>query len=137
MNIHFIIRLLVAAALTAGGYFLLSHKLPPHLSYHNFLYISIFFTVLTAFFHNGLSLSAKGGTKSFIRFYMAATAIKLFLYIGVIVIYALINKPGVMGFALCFLLHYCAFTVFEVWVSYRQFGSMKNAAIANSEGEKL
>lgn len=137
MNIHFILRLLAAAALTAGGYFFLSQKLPSHLSYHNYLYITVFFTVLTAFFHNGLSLSAKGGTKSFIRFYMAATGIKLFLYILIIVIYALINKPGVMAFALCFLLHYCAFTAFEVWMAYRQFGSLKNASASNSENEKL
>ena len=125
MNGAFILRLIFAAAFTYAVYFFLATKLPSHLVYHNYHYILIFFSFLTAFFHTGLSKSAKSGTKHFIRFYMAATGIKLLLYIGVIILYALINKPGAMGFALCFLIHYCIFTVFEVAMAYQQFGNMK------------
>jgi hypothetical protein len=132
MNSRFIIYLVITALATATGYWFLSARLPHHLVYHNYIYILIFFTVLTATFHNGLSRSAKTGTKNFIRFYMTATAVKLLLYIGAIVIYAVINKPGAMAFALCFLLHYCAFTVFEVTMAYRQFGEMKKVEVEAS-----
>jgi hypothetical protein len=125
MNGRFMIYLAGVALATGAGYWFLSTKFPPHLSYHSYIYILIFFTVLTAIFHSGLAHTAKSGTKNFIRFYMAATAVKLLLYIAVIAIYAVINKPGAMAFALCFLLHYCAFTVFEVSMAYRQFGEMK------------
>jgi hypothetical protein len=128
MNFSFILRLIITAIVTGAGYCFLSSKLPPHLVYPGYLYILIFFTVLTALFHNGLSKSARSGTKHFIRFYMTATAIKLLLYVGVIMIYAVINKAGAMAFALCFLLHYCLFTVFEVWMAYRQFGGLKNSS---------
>jgi hypothetical protein len=128
MNSSFIIRLLITAVIMGAGYYFLTAKLPPALVYHGYLYILIFFTSLTALFHNGLTKSALSGTKHFIRFYMTATAIKLFLYVGVIMIYAVINKAGAIAFALCFLLHYCVFTVFEVWMAYRQFGGLKNSS---------
>jgi hypothetical protein len=131
MNSRFIIYLVGTALITAAGYGFLSTRLPQNLEYHHYIYILIFFTVLTAAFHSGLARTAKTGTKNFIRYYMTATAVKLLLYIAVIVIYAVINKPGVMAFALCFLLHYCAFTVFEVSMAYRQFGEMRKEETAD------
>ncbi len=125
MNGAFIVRLLITSVLAFAGYSFLAQRLPVNLVYANYLYILIFFVVLTAIFHYGLSKSALAGTKNFIRFYMTATALKLLGYVGVIMIYALINKPGIMAFALCFLLHYCLFTVFEVGMAYNQFGSLK------------
>jgi hypothetical protein len=130
MNGAFIVRLLITSVLAFAGYFFLAGRLPVNLVYPNYLYILIFFAVLTAAFHYGLSKSALAGTKHFIRFYMMATALKLFAYVGIIMIYALINKPGIMAFALCFLLHYSLFTVFEVGMAYKQFGSLKNSSSA-------
>ena len=127
MNLSFIIRLFVIALLGGAGYYFLLPSLPVKLQYHNFLYILFFFTASTAAFHYGLAKSVASGPKNFIRYYMAATGLKLLLYVAIIVIYAVINKPGMMAFAFCFLLFYILFTFLEVSVAYKQFGSSNSA----------
>ena len=123
MNRSFIIRLIIIALLGGAGYYFLLHRLPDKLQYHHFIYILFFFTASTAAFHYGLAKSVASGPKNFIRYYMAATGLKLLLYVAIIVIYAVINKPGMMAFAFCFLLFYILFTFLEVSVAYKQFGS--------------
>ena len=45
---------------------------------------------------------------------MLATAAKLFLYIAVMIIYALINKKDAVPFLLNFFILYLVYTIFEV-----------------------
>lgn len=122
MNISFIIRLLVLSIFGGIGYYFLLTYLPVKLQYHHFIYIILFFIAGTAAFHFGLTKSLASGSKQFIRYYMAATGLKLLLYIAIIVLYATVNKAGLMAFAFCFLLFYLLFTVLEVATSYKEFG---------------
>ncbi len=128
MNLSFIIRLIIIAAIGYAGYYFLLPNLPVKLQYHHFLYILLFFMTSTTAFHFGLSKSVESGPKHFIRYYMAATGLKLLLYVAIIVMYAVINKAGMMAFAFCFLLFYVLFTILEVSVAYKQFGSNSKPA---------
>lgn len=57
----------------------------------------------------------KNGDKqaAFIRKFMLATTFKLFLFLGIIVVYFLLYKSQAKHFIVWFLFHYAAFTVFE------------------------
>ena len=123
MNISFIIRLFVLSVFGGIGYYFLLPYLPVKLQYHHFLFIILFFIAATTAFHLGLTKSLASGSKQFIRYYMAATGLKLLLYIAMIVLYATVNKAGLMAFAFCFLLFYLLFTVLEVATSYKEFGN--------------
>jgi hypothetical protein len=73
-----------------------------------------FFTATTALFHF-LSLNAsKDKPQAFIRFYMGSTALRLMLYILIIVSYRVYDKSTLTPFAIGFMAHYFIYTVFEV-----------------------
>ena len=73
-----------------------------------------FFILTTAVFHF-LSLNAsKGKPQAFIRFYMGSTALRLMLYMMIIVAYRFYDKPTLIPFAIGFMAHYFLFTAFEV-----------------------
>ena len=56
-------------------------------------------------------------SKKFIRFlnyFLGTTMIKLFTFIGLIIIYILLNKKDAVPFVLSFFILYLCFTIFEV-----------------------
>ena len=83
------------------------------------------FFVVTFHFHRGLINSLKKDSKTFVRYYMGGSGAKLGIFLIVILIYAFINKADAMKFALTFFLFYIFYTVFEVSIAYKQFGSNK------------
>jgi hypothetical protein len=123
MSKSFLVWLLIVAAAFTSGYAILLPHLSFKTAYLHYIYIVIFFIVSTAAFHFGLSKSAASGSKQMIRYYMMATGFKILIYITIIILYAIINKPGIMPFAFCFLLCYCVFTVFEVSFAFHEFGT--------------
>jgi hypothetical protein len=50
----------------------------------------------------------------FISVYMLTTAVKLFLYVAVMIIYAFVNPKDAVSFLLNFFVLYLVYTVFEV-----------------------
>jgi hypothetical protein len=120
--------LLKLTSLTFGiglSYFLLSQYVPAKFIYPNYWWILILFFVVTFLFHRGLITSLKKDSKAFIRYYMGGSGAKLGIFLIVILIYAFINKADAMKFALTFFLFYIFYTVFEVSIAYKQFGSNK------------
>jgi hypothetical protein len=129
MNASFLLRLGLTAAGAGIFYYVLMDMLPVQLRYTHFIYILFFFILATALFHYGLNRNSDG--KKFIRFYMAGTAIKLFIYILIIIVHAVLFKNAALAFSLCFLLFYVVFSAFEMIAAYRQFGSVRKNS--NSE----
>jgi hypothetical protein len=118
--------LLKLTSLTLGiglAYYLLSQYVPAKFIYPNFWWILFLFFVVTFLFHRGLINSLKKDSKAFVRYYMGGSGAKLGLFLIVILIYAFINKANAMKFALTFFLFYIFYTVFEVSIAYKQFGS--------------
>ena len=79
-----------------------------------------FFFVMTALFHFLSIQASKGKPQGFIRFYMVSTALRLFLYIIVIVLYRFYDKPTLVPFAIGFMAHYFLFAIFEVLVLLKE-----------------
>ena len=84
-----------------------------------------FFVLATAGFHFIALKSSKGNAQSFVRTYMGITALKLLLYLAIILIFCLTHKPVAFQFAFGFLAHYFAFAIFEVAMLLRQLKDNK------------
>lgn len=83
--------------------------------------ILAFFMAATTAFHFLSMKAAKGAPKNFVRFYIGATALRLFIYILIILVYGLlIGSETIIPFALAFLLHYFVFAAFEVVMLSKQ-----------------
>jgi hypothetical protein len=80
-----------------------------------------YFAILTLAFHAGLTAASKGKPQVFIRYYMGATSFKLFIHLGVILVFAFTNKALAVPFIVSFLIYYFFFTVFDVGMSWRRF----------------
>ena len=86
--------------------------------------IPVFYFLLYAAFHYGLLMNADNG-QGFIRYYMAATFIKLLILLCIIIGYSLLNRGTATSFTLNFMLSYLFFMVFEVIYLRRNYGSGK------------
>ena len=81
--------------------------------------IFIYFCVLSVAFHYGLVKSTESRPQVFVRYYMATTTIKLFLNLGILVIYSVLNKNSAIPFIISFMIFYFLFTVFEVAFTWK------------------
>ena len=77
-------------------------------------FIVAFFAVITFVFHWLALNAAKDKPQAFVRYYMGSTALRILLYAAIIVAYRFYDKTTLLPFAIGFLVHYFAFSVFEV-----------------------
>ncbi len=82
--------------------------------------IWLFFIVTTAFIHL-LLMKVAATPKKFVYYFMGLTGIKLFAYLVIILIYALLKREAALGFTLFFLTMYFLYTGFEVVTLLKQF----------------
>ena len=80
--------------------------------------ILAYFAFVTLAFHYGIHKSSQGRPQVFVRYFMAATSIKLFMHLGVIVFYAFSHKALAYNFILTFMVFYFVFTAFEVYFTF-------------------
>lgn len=81
----------------------------------------VFFVVTTAFIHIVLVRVEEKDPKRFVGYYMGITAIKLFGYLTIITIYALLKREAALGFTLWFLVLYLLYSGFEVVILLKHF----------------
>jgi hypothetical protein len=74
----------------------------------------IFFYIVTNLVHAYLLKIASKSNSRFTSHYMAASFIKMFFYLAVAIIYAIINKDDAKIFLVNFLLLYVVYAIFEV-----------------------
>lgn len=104
---HIIISLLLLAGLWGWNYYV------PAAWQHPLAYaIWAFFVLSSPLIHYFIRRSAPNAS-AFVRTYMAATTIKLFIYMGALIVYALFNKAGAVTFILHFFVIYLVFSTFE------------------------
>jgi hypothetical protein len=77
-------------------------------------YVSVIFFFLTALLLNLILFKQNTDPKEFVFKIMITSMLRLLLCMIGIFIYSLIDKAGLKGFALHFMLHYILFTVFEI-----------------------
>jgi hypothetical protein len=128
----FLIRLLLFTVILYFIYHFIKSYIPPRFSFQQSICLFIFFFFITAVFHFGLVRSAAKSGRGFVSYYMTATAFKLFIYIGIIITYALLNRGRAIGFISHFFILYIFYTVFEVSVAYGLFKNNPSAIEENN-----
>ena len=110
----FVAKLAVFSIITFGILYFVQYLSSPHFQTKLFWAIWLFFIVTTALIHFILEKASREDSKKFIVYYMGITGIKLFSYLIIIIIYGLLNRENIQGFAICFLLSYFLYGSFEV-----------------------
>ncbi len=90
----------------------------------SFWIIPAFYFLIYAAFHFGTLRYADNG-QGFIRYYMAATVIKLFILLGVLVLISISNTAIARPFIINFLLTYMLFMIFEVYYLRKNYGTSR------------
>ncbi|MBN8695116.1 MAG: hypothetical protein J0L87_01190 [Bacteroidetes bacterium] len=80
-----------------------------------------FFILTTALIHLFLVGSSEKEPKKFVVNFMLVTAVKLFGYLIIILVYALLKREAAMGFTIFFLTMYLLYSGFEVFALLKHF----------------
>jgi len=110
----FLKKIVIFTIIIAVLEFVLSTQLPTHFVSNSWPVIILFFLAFTVLMHRYLLKSTEGRPQKFIFSFMMITTIKILLYLGIILIYVLINRPDAVAFIGAFFLNYFLFTGFEI-----------------------
>lgn len=77
--------------------------------------IVVFFAIVSALMYYLSERAKQQGMRKFANFYMAATVIKLVLYLTIIVVYVMSFKEDGKLFAITFLAYYLIYSIFETF----------------------
>ncbi len=80
-----------------------------------------FFILTTALIHLFLVSTSEKEPKKFVVNFMLVTAVKLFGYLIIILVYALLKREAAMGFTIFFLTMYLLYSGFEVFALLEHF----------------
>jgi hypothetical protein len=101
---------LILGSVVAFLFFLLPKKfISPTLPFLFIFFIAV--TLVSSY------ILIRSSQKKFIRYlnvYLLTTVIKLFLYIGVMITYIVLNKADILPFSISFFILYLCYTIFEV-----------------------
>lgn len=107
-------QLLIVATITGLSIIALSQFIPPVFISPALPYLLIFFTASTILSFYFIQKKLDSSPNGFIIAFMANSAIRLMLYLAVIVIYALTHRADSANFIISFFILYIIFTSFEV-----------------------
>ena len=116
----FFIRLAVFSVFTISILLLWQRFAAPRFQTDMVWFIWGFFVITTAGFHI-LLMRVADVPKKFIYYFMGLTGIKLFGYLCIILIYALLKREAALGFTLFFLTMYFLYTGLEVVALLKHF----------------
>lgn len=117
----FYLKLAIFSVFTLGILFLWKGYASARFQSDLLLTLWIFFIVTTAGIHYLLTSVSEKEPKRFVGYFMGITAMKLFGYLIIIVIYALLKKEAALGFTLWFLTLYLLYSGFEVVMLMKHF----------------
>ena len=75
--------------------------------------IAVFFAIISAVMYFLSEKAKKKDMRKFTNFYMAATVIKMVVYLTIIIVYVMNFKEDGKRFAICFLAYYLIYSIFE------------------------
>ena len=99
---------------------------PPYYQLKEAWYILVYFFMSTAFVHHQLINTNKKSPKNFIKYYMAATGLRLLLNLMIIAIFILVLKERAIVFTIGFMVYYLCYLVFEVVALITETNKSKN-----------
>lgn len=110
----FLNRIVIFTIIVAVLEFILSTQMPTPYVSNSWPVIILFFFAFTVLMHRYLLRSTEGRPQKFIFSFMMITTIKILLYLGIILVYVLLNRPDAVAFIAAFFLNYFLFTGFEI-----------------------
>lgn len=121
---RFLVRLIVySAAVFTCLYLAESYLHSSRFAYPGFWKIQLFMIAVSVISYAGLENAGLKGHQFFIRQFMATTGLKLFLYMVVMVGFAMINRAEAVGFIVHFFILYLAHSVFEIAYIYKRLSA--------------
>jgi hypothetical protein len=106
--------------------FLAFYLLPETYYSPTFPFLLVFYAAVTLIVHK-LILKALGKRPAkFVNYFMLTTFIKLFFFLAVMVIYALLNREDAIRFIVIYFILYLFYTVFDVVLIYQAIGRSKS-----------
>jgi uncharacterized membrane protein len=118
---RFILLLLLYSLFVYGIFNLLLGYLTQKAIFAHYQYIQVFIAATILVVYTILERALKRSDQSFLRFFMALSGLKLFLFLIVMLVFALLDRPNAFSFILNFLLLYFLYSAFEVCSYYRSF----------------
>jgi hypothetical protein len=101
-----------------GAFHLYNQNVDPQYTHkHGWIAFGIFAAV-TALVHLFLLRAAQKDPKAFVRGFMGATTLKIFVYLGFLVVFVLFSRENAAVFISEFAVFYFVFTAFEVSLLY-------------------
>lgn len=104
----------------------LQESLPEKAVFPWFWVIQLLAAGTSLLIHFRLQAAAKISGQAFVRTFMLTSALKLFCFMVIMVLFALVNRAMAFGFIFNFLIIYLLYTVIEVWVAFKAFGPSKS-----------
>lgn len=117
MNIHlkkFITRgIIISLILSIAGFFMFITILKEYFSF-SFPVLLLVIFLINVLFHHYLIRSAGGSNRKFPAKFLGATAIKMGLYLVLIILFVVFDRENAVPFLFVFMIIYVVFTIFEV-----------------------
>ena len=108
-----------------SGFWLYNQNVDPQYTHPNGWIAFSIFAVVTGLVHFFLLRASQKDPKAFVKGFMAATSIKIFVYLGFLVIFILFSRQNAVVFIAEFAIFYFVFTVFEVSLLYGSVNKKK------------
>lgn len=117
--LRFGLTYLLFLIVVGGAQFAFNVNAPVNMT-HNYAWV-VFGVIAgtTGILHFYLLYAAGKDPKAFVRSFMATNTLKIFVYLGFLVVYVVFNQDGAAAFIGHFAAYYLIFTVFEVTLLYR------------------
>jgi len=106
---HLLIYSAILGAIAIILYLILPELITPVLPF-----LFLFFVAITLVSYYILLRSLKSKLSRFINTFLISTIVKLILYIGIMIVYVILNRSDAVRFMITFLILYLFYTIFEV-----------------------
>lgn len=110
----FLRKIIVFTIIIAIAQYIGSTLLPIKFVSNSWPFLLLFFLAFNIIMHRYLLISTEGKPKKFIFSFLLFTTIKILLYLGVILVYVLLNQPDAVAFIAVFFVNYFLYTIFEI-----------------------
>jgi hypothetical protein len=122
----FLNNLLIFTLIAGILQFVLSTQVEVRWFSRSWPFVVLFFMTFTLLMHRYLLVSTEGNPKRFVFSFMLITTVKILLYLAIMLIYVLFNRPDAIGFIIAFFVNYFLFTAFELNTVIKLFPSSKS-----------
>ncbi len=122
----FIKNLVIFTLIIAAIQYLVSMQIDPKWISSSWPFVILFFLAFTILMHRYLLKSTEGNPKKFVFAFLMITTVKILLYLGVILVYVLLNRVDAVAFIIIFFVNYFLFTGFELSVIMKMLNKAKS-----------